>query len=80
VSTELDRPDPGIDLAEIARRRWVAEEMILEDGRLLAEFYDLDPSLVEDIEEAVDDQDHDAFLAACVPFLRALVEAGATVS
>jgi hypothetical protein len=51
------------------------EDWIVRYSWVLTEQHHLDPSLAEDIEAAVREQDHDAQVRAYVRFLEALEEA-----
>ena len=64
------------DRFDAARRTWVANDRIARDVRLLVEQRDLDPALVEAVEDALQADDSDALDEALADFLEALREAG----
>ncbi len=65
---------PG-DQLEIDLRSWAAEESIINTARVLTEHYDLDPSLVENLEDAHRREDSEEWETSLAVFLEAVVEA-----
>lgn len=72
-----DNPE-GISLFEIKARKWAAEDKIVQYANALTEQHQLDPSLAEDIEEVVHEEDQDALWNALARFMKAVVEARGT--
>ena len=72
-----DNPE-GISLFEIKARRYAAQEGIIDKSRVLAQQYDLDPGLLDDLEDAHRKEDRDAFHEAEARFLKALAKARGT--
>jgi hypothetical protein len=62
------------DKFEIVARKWTAQEGLVESAREFEELYDLDPALVEGLEEAIREDDVDLILEALVTLLRAVRE------
>jgi hypothetical protein len=65
-----DNPDHASDF-EIAMRKWVAHEQALRHAREAVSVYDLDPGLLSDIEEAQEDDDHEAWCLAVLRVMKA---------
>jgi hypothetical protein len=63
--------DP-LDPADLARRRWVAEDRIVKSARSITRARGLDPEYAESIERAAADDDLEAFELAVAEFLDAL--------
>ncbi len=70
-----DRPDYTPDDFEIHRMKWTAHASILESSRKAVEMFDLDPSLLEALEDAEREQDGDAFIEAVADLWEAAAEA-----
>jgi hypothetical protein len=66
------------DELEIKLRTWAAEERMVEIARRLTEQYDLDPSLVEDLEDAHRRGVSEDWLTSLDLLLRAAVKAKST--
>jgi hypothetical protein len=62
-----------LDPADLARRRWVAEERIVQSAWRITRERDLDPGHAERIELAAADDDLDALEPAVAEFLEALM-------
>ena len=69
-----DNPE-GISRFEIAARTWAAQERIIKTAHALTEHYDLDPPLVEDLEDAHRRQDSEDWDTAVLRFMEALAQA-----
>ncbi len=68
-----DEPTP--DAADKAAFRWRVEDKAVKVAREAADAFDLNPSLVDALERAEQEQDFDAFEEAVVDLLEAVVEA-----
>lgn len=66
---------PPRDAFEYHLRLWGAQEGILTSARRLVEEYDLDPGLLDDLEDAIREGDEDARDRALARFVEALEEA-----
>jgi hypothetical protein len=65
--------DEHIDPADLARRRWVAEDRIVKSAWSMTRARGLDPEYAERIERAAADGDLEAFELAVAEFLDALM-------
>ena len=65
--------DERLDPADLARRRWVAEDRIVKSAWSVTRARGLDPEYAERIERAAADDDLDAFELAVAEFLDALM-------
>ena len=61
---------PEEDLADIVLRRWVAEEKIADLTHEFAQSFDLDPALVEAVEDACREDDVYMIVEALTDLLR----------
>ena len=64
-----------LDPADLALRRWVAEDRIVKSAWNMARARDLDPEHAERIERAAADDDPDALEVAVAEFFEALWQA-----
>jgi len=63
------------DLADIVLGRWVAEEEVVDLAHEFAQSFDLDPALVEAVEDACREDDVYRIIEAITEVLRAAREA-----